>query len=320
MKKSNFLLLFLLCIYTGIFAQKQNVYFIKDDGQYVETRDSADFIRIVQEPDKGSALYIVKEFYLDGKVRSLGLSLKIEPLLYEGIYRAVYKNGNKKQVANYVKGKLSGPVYNYYPNGKLYTRYLYENAVPGSIFTSYKITDVNDSTGNVLVKEGNGECVFYDNDFKYIAGRGKIKNGEYDGVWTGEDQSQHITYKETYEQGKMIAGESTDQQNVTVTYTKSAVQPEYKGGVNNFYRYLGQSIRYPPNCQRMGIQGVVMVTFAVDKDGSLHDIRVSNYANEELAAEAVRVIRQSPSWMPGMMRGRKVRVRYNVPVSFALSQ
>lgn len=320
MKKSNFLILFLLCTYTGLFAQKQNVYFIKDDGQYVEVKDSADFIRVVQEPDKGSELFMIRQYYPDGKLKSVGLSMKIDPPVYDGMYRELYKNGSRKQVATYVQGKLSGPVYNYYPNGKLYTTYVYDHALPGSDFDPYKITDVNDSTGKELVKDGNGECVFYDKDFKYIAGRGKIKDGAYDGIWTGEDQELHITYKEIYEHGKMISGESTDQQNVTVTYTKSAVQPEFKGGINNFYKYLGHSIRYPPNCVRMGIQGVVLLNFAVEKDGSLHGIRVINYANEELAAEALRILRKSPLWTPGMMRGRKVKVAYNVPISFSMQR
>lgn len=320
MKKSHFLLSLLLCMCTSVFAQKQNVYFIKDNGQYVETKDSADFIRIVQEPEKGSELFMVKEYYTDGKLRGLGLSIKVDPPLYDGMYRSLYKNGHKKQVATYVKGKLTGPVYNYYPNGNLYTCFIYNDAAPGSSFVSYKISQVNDSTGKALVIDGNGLCALYDQDFKYISSRGMVRNGEYDGVWTGEEPKLHFTYKETYEQGKMISGESTDADNVTVTYTKPYVQPEYRGGMNNFYKYLGMSIRYPPNCQRMGIQGVVLLNFAVEKDGSLQGVRVINYANEELAAEALRVVKKSPLWNPGMIRGRKVRVSYNVPVSFALQR
>jgi len=320
MKKSIFPLLTLLCTCTGIFAQKQNVYLIKDNGQYVETRDSADYIRIVQEPDKGSDLYIINEYYKDGKIKSMGLSRKVDPPSYVGIYRSMYNNGNKKQVANYVKGMLNGTVFNYYPNGKLYTSYVYNDTTPGSGITSYQVIEVNDSTGKPLVKDGNGLCALYDNDFKHIISRGMIKNGEYDGVWTGEDPGLHLSYKETYENGKMISGESTGEDHVTLTYTRSHIQPEYKGGVNSFYRYLGTSIRYPPNCQRMGIQGIVLLKFIVEKNGSLTDIKVVNYVDEELAAEAVRVLKQSPRWTPGTMRGRTVRVTYTVPISFSLGR
>lgn len=320
MKKSNLLLFTLLLISTGVFAQKQNIYLIKDNGQYVETRDSADYIRIVQEPDKGSELYIINEFYKDGKVKSMGLSMKVDPPFYVGLYRSMYNNGNKKQVANYAKGLLNGQVYNYYPNGKLYTAFNYSEGQPGSAFAPYKIIEVNDSTGKAMVKDGNGLAAFYDNDFKKIVSRGMIKNGEYDGVWTGEDPTNHSTYKETYENGKLVSGESTGEDNATLTYTKSHIQPEYKGGMTSFYRYLGQTIRYPANCQRMGIQGVVILKFFVEKDGKLSNITIVNYVNEELAAEAVRVLKASPNWNPGVMRGRKVRVAYNVPISFSLSR
>lgn len=321
MIKSNFLLLLLLSICNSAFAQKkENVYLIKDNGQYVEKQDSADFIRIVQEPDKGSELFMVKEFFKDGNIKSMGLSRKVDPPMYEGTYRSMYHNGKKKQVANFAKGKLTGQVLNYYPNGQLYTCFIYNDAAPGSNFVSYQIIEVDDSTGKSLVKDGNGICAFYDEDFKQITSRGMIKNGEYEGVWTGEEPILHLTYKETYEQGKLITGESTGEDNVTVTYDRSHVQPEFKGGINNFYKYLAMNIRYPPNCQRLGIQGIALLKFAVETDGSLTDLKVVNYVNEELAAEALRIVKKSPLWVPGTMRGRKVRVTYSVPISFTLSR
>jgi TonB family protein len=320
MKKANFLLMVLLCTCTGIFAQKQNVYLIKDNGQYVQKQDSADYVRIVQEPDKGSALYPINEFYKDGKIRSMGLSRRIDPPLYEGLYRSMYNNGNKKQVATYEKGKLNGQVLNYYPNGQLYTNLVYNNAPPGSELVSYQIIGVNDSTGKPLVQDGNGLCAFYDEGFKVVTSRGMIKNGEYDGVWTGEDPSLHVTYKETYAGGKLISGESTDENQVTLNYTRSHIQPQFKGGMDKFYKYLGMTIRYPRRCQEMGIQGTAVLNFSVEKDGSLTNIRVVNYVNEELGAEAVRVLQKSPPWIPGVMRGRVVRVAYTVPISFNLSR
>jgi TonB family protein len=320
MNRSNFLLCILLFLYAGASAQKQNVYFIKDNGQYVDIRDSADYIRIVREPETGTDLYPVTEYYLNGKMKSIGLSGKIDPPKYEGTYRALYENGTKKQVATYAGGRLSGAVYNYYPNGQLYTCLIYTPPPPGSNIPSYTVKSVNDSTGKSLVTDGNGPCAFYDgDDFKHITGRGNIKNGEYDGVWTGEDREQHLTYKETYAQGKLLSGESTDEANVTVNYTKAFAEPEFKGGINSFYRYLSRNVHYPPNCQRMGIQGVVFLNFVIEKDGSLNGVKVINYVNEELGAEAVRVLKQSPLWVPGMRKGRKVSVVYTVPVSFALS-
>jgi TonB family protein len=318
MKKYTFALLLFSFLYLGASAQKQNTYFIKNNGQYVTQRDSADFIRIVQEPEKDSKLFLTREYYKDGTKKAIGLSAKIDPPKYEGIYIAYYKNGKTKQVANYKNGQLTDTVYNYYPNGRLYSTLVY-TAHSNPSEPAYDIKTLNDSTGNTLVADGNGQCNLYDNDFNRICERGTVKNGKREGVWTGEDEKQKFTYTETYAAGKLISGESKDDKNVVTSYTNAFVQPEFKGGMKQFYQFLGKNIRYPRNCITQRIQGVVLLNFIVEKDGTLNHIRVVNYADTELAAEAVRVLKSSPNWNPGAMRGRIVNVSYNVPVSFALN-
>lgn len=315
MNKLRFLLLsFLVVGFTAANAQRQNMYFLKNNGQYVKLRDSADYLRIVKEPEQGSDLYIVNEHYLDGNNKSMGFSSRIDPPLYEGQYVSYYKNGKKKMVANYKKGKLIDTAYTYYPNGKPYTVVGYSVAADGTAEKYFQ--SVKDSTGKDLVLNGNGACGFYDSNFKMITESGNIKNGLYDGVWTGYEAK--LKYKDTYANGKLISGESTDTDGSTYTYTKADILPQFKGGMEGFYRYLKKSIRYPEECYRAGIQGKPLLRFTVLKDGSLKDIRVMNSVHPLLAAEAIRVIKASPAWEAGVQRGRPVNVIYNVPVSFTL--
>jgi periplasmic protein TonB len=100
----------------------------------------------------------------------------------------------------------------------------------------------------------------------------------------------------------------------------SAVEqaPEFKGGMEAFYKYLQQSIRYPAKAVKKGIQGKVLVSFIVEKDGSLSNIRVVRGVAKDIDAEAFRVIKASPNWNPGIQNGRPVRVIYNTPISFTL--
>jgi TonB family protein len=316
MNKRYLLFFSSLLICFGVSAQRQNLYFFKKNGQQVKLRDSADYLRIVQEPEPGSALYVVNEHYLDGTTKSTGLSSKVNPPVYEGQYISYYRNGKKKMVANYDKGKLADTAYQYYPNGNLYTVIAYAIAPDGK--TSSYIKCVKDSTGKDLVTDGSGQCGFYDSDFKRITESGSIRNGLYEGVWNGGAGNDGSTYKETYVAGTMVSGERTERDGSTYTYTKSYIQPQFKGGMDKFYTFLSKTLRYPAECQRKKIEGRVMLSFTVTKDGSLTNIKVLSTPDPLLAAEAVRVANASPLWEPGIQRGKAVNVLYNIPVVFSL--
>ena len=94
--------------------------------------------------------------------------------------------------------------------------------------------------------------------------------------------------------------------------------PTYKGGEEAMMRFLSQVTRYPQRAQDFGIQGCVVVGFIVEKDGSLTDVKVLRHVDIDLDAEALRVVKGMPKWIPGCQDEQLVRVRYNVPVSFRL--
>ncbi|WP_348646758.1 TonB family protein [Flammeovirga sp. SubArs3] len=92
----------------------------------------------------------------------------------------------------------------------------------------------------------------------------------------------------------------------------------YPGGMGQFYKWVGQNMKYPSQAKRMGVEGKVYVQFVVDKDGSLTDVRVVRGIGAGCDEEAVRVIRKAPKWKPGTQRGRKVKQRMVLPISFKL--
>jgi TonB family protein len=318
MKKINFLLFSICILYAlNVAAQRQNTYFLKNDGDYVKNADSADFIRIVQEPEKGSTLYLTKEFYRNGHKKSYGYSSRIDPPLYEGQFLSFFENGMKKQYINYVHGKIADTVFSYFPNGKLYTSMSY---VPSGDSSIVNIKTVNDSSGAALVIEGNGHAILYDEDFKYITGKGKVKNGKYDGDWIGELRTKDtLSYKETYAEGKMLSGESNDGKGNVYHYTISEVKPHFKNGMQAFFSQIGRGVRYPPEAAARRIQGVAHIKFVILANGEISDVHAINDVYPDLAAEAIRVIKSSKGWQPGIQKGRIIKVSYIVPVSFTLS-
>ena len=96
-------------------------------------------------------------------------------------------------------------------------------------------------------------------------------------------------------------------------------QPEFPGGMAELMKYLQKNIKYPTICQEQGIQGRVIVQFVVNSDGSIVDPQVVKPVNPYLDKEALRVVSSMPKWKPGEQRGKKVRVRFTLPVTFRLS-
>ena len=95
-------------------------------------------------------------------------------------------------------------------------------------------------------------------------------------------------------------------------------QPEFPGGTGALMKFLGDNIKYPVIAQENGIQGRVITTFVVERDGSITDVQVVRGQDPSLDKEAVRVIKTMPKWKPGQQRGKPVRVRFTLPVQFRL--
>ncbi|PST84817.1 energy transducer TonB [Pedobacter yulinensis] len=135
---------------------------------------------------------------------------------------------------------------------------------------------------------------------------------------------------------KTIAGDPTADVNINVpvgegpkqaavvedntVYAFSSIEknPEYPGGLPAFYKYLADAIKYPPQAAEQNIQGKVNMSFVVEKDGSLTDIKVVKGLGYGTDEEAKRVLKASRKWIPGIQNGKPVRVSYNIAISFTL--
>ena len=94
--------------------------------------------------------------------------------------------------------------------------------------------------------------------------------------------------------------------------------PSFPGGPSALFEYLSKNIKYPVVAEENGIQGRVIVSFVVERDGSITDVRVVKSVDPSLDKEAQRVVKSMPRWIPGKQNGSAVRVKYTVPVTFRL--
>jgi protein TonB len=104
------------------------------------------------------------------------------------------------------------------------------------------------------------------------------------------------------------------------SYVSMENPPMYPGGMQKFYDWLGATIKYPAMASENNIQGTVYVSFTVEKDGMLTDIKIDRKLGYGTDEEAVRVLKMSKRWNPGMQNSKPVRVKYNIPVKFTMPQ
>jgi protein TonB len=96
--------------------------------------------------------------------------------------------------------------------------------------------------------------------------------------------------------------------------------PTFKGGFGAFQMYLHNSINYPAEAKNNGIEGRVIVSFIVEKDGTITNAKVIRSIEPSLDAEALRIINNMQPWIPGVQNGKKVRVIYRAPITFRLNK
>ena len=120
-------------------------------------------------------------------------------------------------------------------------------------------------------------------------------------------------------------GEGPKEQLVTETVGENhifeavEVAPQPPGGMANFLKYIGSSYQYPAQAEAQGVSGRVILTFVVERDGSITDIKIVRDLKYGTGEEAVRVLKRAQKWSPGIQNGRPVRVQYTLPIVLNLA-
>ncbi|CCH51502.1 TonB family protein [Fibrisoma limi BUZ 3] len=214
----------------------------------------------------------------------------------------------------------------WYPNGQL--RQVLVSPLPKAKdgHAPGKIMGLWSNTGEHLVQEGNGLAVLSEPQRSekdtaqqtLFVEKGQIVDGLKQGVWTGRYKDGSFFYEETYDKGICQGGKSIVAGSDTLRYTTLEKQPQFPGGMQALGQFLAQNLRYPAEAQKARAQGRVLVSFVVNTDGTLSDVHVLQGLGFGADEEALRVVNKSPRWEPGFQRGRRVRVRYALPINFTL--
>jgi TonB family protein len=117
-----------------------------------------------------------------------------------------------------------------------------------------------------------------------------------------------------------IRSETADRLHTEPIIVSIEQAPQFKGGMLGFYQFLARNLHYPDQMFRYNVQGSVIISLTVEKDGSLTDIKSVKDVGYGSADEVIRVLKKSPKWQPGFQNGRPVRITYTLPISFNLDK
>jgi protein TonB len=129
----------------------------------------------------------------------------------------------------------------------------------------------------------------------------------------GSDEAEHVL-----KVNEKVVDEVPPKVEETKVFDVVEQMPQFKGGDAALMEYLNKNIKYPVIAEENGIQGRVVTTFVVERDGSITDVKVIKSVDPSLDKEAVRVVKSMPKWNPGKQNGSAVRVKFTLPVTFRL--
>lgn len=147
-----------------------------------------------------------------------------------------------------------------------------------------------------------------------------IKQDDIASIEVLKDENATKLYGDGGKYGVILITTKKGKTDKVYDFVSLETQPSFPGGMDKFYQYLGKAVKYPAEAQKNNIQGKVFLSFTVEKDGTLSDIKVEKKLEPSLDAEAIRIVKASPKWIPGKQEGKPVRVKYNLPISFSLSK
>ena len=150
-------------------------------------------------------------------------------------------------------------------------------------------------------------------------GSKEINDAAEEAVESVESVAEEVEAVEGAEAGIERTQDALEKLEGIVPYASVEAKPTFNGGdADSFVKYVQQNIKYPENALENGVEGKVTVNFVVDANGKIRNAKVVNGVDDELNAEALRVVESAPAWTPAKQNGKNVPVTCSIPVTFKI--
>ncbi|TSD63884.1 TonB family protein [Inquilinus sp. KBS0705] len=191
-----------------------------------------------------------------------------------------------------------------------------ENNIQGRVIATF-IVEKNGSLSNISIVRSVSPDIDKE-ALRILAASPKWIPGKQNGSPVRTQYSVPINFSLVADGPDEKLGDA-QQQNNSQVFMAVEQQPTFPGGQIAFEKYIAKNIKYPTKARESKTEGRVIITFVVEKDGSLSDFKVVRGLGNGTDEEALRVLQQSPNWKPGVQNGRLVRVQYTIPINFSLT-
>lgn len=306
MKKTLLILLFPILLFSQNSADRK-VYM---DSLFRDTSNlDSPYYRIIEDENTEKEEYKFKVFYQSGKIFMEGTTLSKTHMIPEGLINTYFENGNPKEEYIIAKGNNIGTKTTWHKNGTKKSIMEFSKEIK-ELLPSVRILQFWDTDKVQKVVDGNG---FFEDEENGCYEKGQLQNGVRVGQWTGIDKKFKVHFIEEYKEGNLIMGTSTDSTSSTYNYTKVKEGAKPRKGYEHFYNYIGKKFRFTKETE--GKSAKIHLSFVVEKDGSISDIKILKSGGDALDKECIRLITNYPDWEPGKYRGKKARLLFSIPIT-----
>jgi antitoxin component YwqK of YwqJK toxin-antitoxin module len=157
------------------------------------------------------------------------------------------------------------------------------------------------------IRNGTSETWYNSGSKKTVALYIKDK---LEGIQTGYYENGSVKRIENFENNKFIDGKCFDENGTEITFFEYYVKPKFPGGINEFYKYVAKNFKSPNSAK-----GKIKIAFVVETDGSLKDFKITEGLNYDMNVEALRILFNSPLWIPGKLDGEDAPVTFSLPIT-----
>jgi len=324
--KRYFLLILFFLVEVGLFSQNNKIFKIGDTIFYdkynrITNNNTNKFIVVKSRIyKKGKPNYNVDMYKLDRVSNKIKLftnfnSTTLEVYASNGKQIYYHKNGVKKAEGITKNNRKDGVWRYWYSDGKKQSEYKYFapkktlKKVKSSILLSFW-----DRNGKQTVTNGTGSY-FYISENDSSKHEGKIIKYKKEGIWKAIRKDGSKIYQEVYKKGRLIKGESWDKDGKKYSYKKAFIQPQFKRGMKGIKKIIMNNFKVPQFAIDHNIQGTMIVSFMVDKKGKVENPKVVRKLCVPCDIEAVRVVKLMKNWKPAVVRGKKIKAKYSIPLT-----
>lgn len=300
-------LLILISLFYTISLTGQKVFMDEYKTSVVDSSFAGNYV--VTDYEKDPKAFKVTVYYMTGDKESENGYLKSSGK--NGLSVVWYLSGTSKKFVNDGKSTY------WYKNGQLKSQGNYTNGKQMRKASTWFENGQTESEKNYVDGKCEGKSTeWYENG--QLKSESDYINGQYDGVIKTYWKNGVVKRKDQYSKGKFKNGTCYDSLGKVIDHFELEVMPQYDGGDTQLLADISNKTRYPKVSRDSGIEGRVLVRFAVNEQGGISNIDIMDGINSELNREAVRVVGKLNRFKPGSYDGNPVKVYYMIPITFTL--